>query len=236
MTQAGPDHRTPAEPEPEPAARREPDPAALVDLLGVLAYGELTGFDLLADSSRMAPTLAGRGALAELAAVEIGHHRRLTERLIELGADPDEAVAPFIPALDGYHATTRPTTWLEGLVKIYVGEGMAADFYREVAGFVDPSTRALVSEVLSDADSAAFAVREVRAAVTLDPVQAGRLSLWGRRLVGEAISQAQRVAAERDALTALIVTGSGDLTGVMSLINRITDRHAERMANLGLSA
>ena len=35
----------------------------------------------------------------------------------------------------------------------------------------------------------------------------GRLALWGRRLVGEALSQAQRVAAERDALAALLVGG-----------------------------
>ena len=45
----------------------EPTREALVDLLGVLAYGELTGFDRLADDARMAPTIAGRAALAELA-------------------------------------------------------------------------------------------------------------------------------------------------------------------------
>lgn len=211
------------------------DPAALIDLLGVLAYGELTGFDRLAEDARMAPTLAGRAALAELAAVEIGHYRRLVGRLTELGADPTAAMLPFAAALDGFHATTRPRTWLEGLVKAYVGDGMAADFYREVAGFVDESTRRLVLEVLADADSAAFVVREVRAAIAADPAQAGRLSLWGRRLVGEAISQAQHVAAERDALTELIVNASGDFAGVMAMINRITDRHAERMEAMGLS-
>ena len=35
----------------------------------------------------------------------------------------------------------------------------------------------------------------------------GRLALWGRRLMGEALTQAQRVAAERDALTALLAGG-----------------------------
>ena len=39
-----------------------------------------------------------------------------------------------------------------------------------------------------------------------------------------------------DALTELIVNGSGDLYGVLALINRITERHTERMQALGLNS
>jgi len=213
-----------------------PEDAALIALLGALAYGELTAFDRLAEDSRMAPTLAGRAALAQMAAVEIGHYRLLAERLTSLGAVPEEAMTPFVAALDGFHATTVPADWLEGLVKAYVGDGLAADFYREVADFVDPATRELIIEVLADTGSAAFAVREVRSAIAANPAVAGRLALWGRRLVGEAISQTQHVLAEHDSLTELLMQGTGDLTGVMALINRITGKHAERMATLGLDS
>jgi hypothetical protein len=222
-------------PDPDERASAERSQNAVVDLLGVLAYGELTAFGRLADDSRLAPTLGGRAALAEMAAAEIGHFGRLRARLTELGVEPDAAMAPFIVPLDAFHDSTRPRTWLEGLVKAYVGDGIAADFYREIAGWLDPPTRDLVLEVLEDTGHAAFAVREVRAAIDADQRVAGRLALWARRLLGEAITQAQRVAADRDALAELIVGGSGDLAGIGALFKRLTDAHAQRLRNLGLS-
>ncbi|MCU1658426.1 MAG: uncharacterized protein JWO57_3082 [Pseudonocardiales bacterium] len=213
-----------------------PSPEALVDLLGALAYGELSAFDRLADDARMAPTLPGRAEMSAMATVEFGHYERLAARLRELGSAPEEAMEPFVAALESYHSLTTPSTWLEGVVKAYVGDGMAADFYREVATFVDASTRALINEVLTDGGRAEFAVREVRAAVSAQPALAGRLALWARRLVGEAISQTQHVLADRDALMVLLVSGTGDLTGVAGLIGRITDRHEDRMIALGLNS
>jgi hypothetical protein len=211
------------------------DNPAVVDLLGVLAYAELTAFDRLAEDARLAPTLGGRAALARMAAAEIAHHGRLTERLAELGVDPAQAMAPFVSALDAFHEGTRPSTWLEGLVKAYVGDGLATDFYREIASFLPEPDKALVLEVLADTGHAEFAVREVRAAIRADRKVPGRLSLWGRRLVGEAITQTQAVIAEHDRLAELIITGTGDLAGVSRLIERITSAHTQRMKALGLN-
>jgi hypothetical protein len=213
-----------------------PETDALVDLLGALAYGELSAFDRLADDARMAPTLSGRAEMSAMAAVEFGHYQRLADRLTELGVSPEVAMEPFVAALETYHSLTEPSTWLEGVVKAYVGDGMAADFYREVATFVDPSTRDLINEVVTDAGRAEFAVREVHNAVAAQPALAGRLALWARRLVGEAISQTQHVLADRDALMMLLVSGSGDLAGIAGLVGRITDRHEERMVALGLNS
>ncbi|WP_409332161.1 ferritin-like fold-containing protein [Trujillonella humicola] len=208
---------------------------AVVDLLGALAYAELTAFDRLAEDARMAPTLGGHAALARMAAAELGHHVRLAERLAELGADPAGAMTPFVPALDAFHASTRPRTWLEGLVKAYVGDGLAADFYREVAVFLPEPDRGLILEVMADTGHSDFAVREVRAAIATNRTVAGRLALWGRRLVGEAITQSQAVIAERDELARLIMEGTGDLSGIGRLIERITSTHTERMRTLGLN-
>jgi tRNA-(MS[2]IO[6]A)-hydroxylase (MiaE)-like len=213
-----------------------PDSDAVIDLLGALAYAELSAFDHLADDAGLAPSLTGRTQMSALAAEEFGHYLALAEQLTALGAQPEAAMAPFVAALETYHSLTKPSTWLEGVVKAYVGYGLAGDFYREVATFVDDETGGLIKDVLSDAGRAEFAVREVEAAIAEQPAVAGRLALWGRRLVGEAISQTQHVLADRDSLMMLLVQGTGDLAGVAALITRITDRHAERMGALGLDS
>jgi hypothetical protein len=208
---------------------------AVVDLLGVLAYAELTAFDRLAEDARLAPTLDGRAALARMAAAEIAHHQRLDQRLRELGVVPADAMAPFVAPLDAFHDSTRAGTWLEGLVKAYVGDGLATDFYREVAAFLPEPDRGLVLEVLADTGHADFAVREVRAAIAGDRRVGGRLALWARRLVGEAMTQSQAVIAERDGLADLLITGTGDLNGIAELLGRLTTAHSRRMETLGLN-
>jgi hypothetical protein len=209
--------------------------AATIDLLGVLAYGELTAFERLASDARLAPTISDKAALATMAAAEFAHFTQLRDHLTTLGIDPEEAMAPFVGPVDEFHDTTDPNNWLEGLIKAYVGDGLATDFYREVSAFVqDDATRALVLEVLADTGQAEFAVARVREATAADPALGGRLALWARRLVGEALLQAQRVAVERDALTELLVGGSGDLAGIARLLTRLTDNHTARMQSLGL--
>jgi tRNA-(MS[2]IO[6]A)-hydroxylase (MiaE)-like len=212
----------------------------IVDLLGALAYGELTAFERLAEDSKLAPTIADKAALAAMACAEFGHFTALRDRLEALGADPAEAMAPFEATFDRFHEHTAPADWLEGLVKAYVGDGLAADFYREVAAYVDADSRELILHTLSDTGYSEFAVERVRTAIAEDPVVGGRLALWGRRLVGEALSQAQLVVAERDGLSALLAGGVDrpglDLAAIGRMFARLTENHAERMAKLGLSA
>jgi 3-oxoacyl-(acyl-carrier-protein) synthase len=216
--------------------------AAVVDLLGVLAYGELSAFVRLAADAALAPVIGAEAQLAGMAVAEFRHFTLLRDRLSELGVDPEAAMEPFVAPINGFHESTAPADWLEGLMKAYVGDGVSVDFYREVARFLDPATQALVLGVLEDTGHSAFVVSTIREAIAEDPRVAGRLALWGRRLMGEMLSQAQRTAAERDALSNLLVGGIGsgmtgfDLAEVGRMFARLTEEHTRRMRALGLSA
>lgn len=216
------------------------DRDALGDLFGALAYAELTASLQLAVDAGRAPGIRVQAALGRMMTVEFGHFERLTSRLAELGRDPEEAMAPFVPAIRAYHERTMPSDWLEGLVKAYVGDGIARDFYREIAVHLDAPDRELVEQVLGDGGQDELVVALVTEAIGADLRLSGRLALWGRRLVGEAIAQTQFVMVERDSLASLILgggLGAGlDLAELGRMITRLTEAHAARMQRLGLSA
>ena len=212
-----------------------PQLAALKDLLGLICYGQLAAFGRLATQSADAPDLARRALMSQLAAAELAPYRRLAERLAELGIAPEDAMAPFVAPLDAYHDSTRPADWLEALVKAYIGDGIADDFYREIANLLDDPDRSLILEVLHERALAEFAVEHVREAIAAEDGRGDQLALWARRLVGEAVTQTQRVAAMNPALAGLIASAESDPNGRGELIKRLVAAHAARMRSLGLS-
>lgn len=209
--------------------------AAAVDLIGVLAYGELVAFERNGVDASQAPTLRDKVELGRLAAVEHRHFEALCGFLTSNGIDPLAAMEPFVAAFDAFHDNTAPRDWLEGLMKTYVGDGIAADFYREVAGLLDGAEADIVLSVLNDSQDSAYVVGRLREAIEADPTVAGRLALWGRRLMGEMISQGTLVAGSRPPLRAALAE-RGTQLDLGGLVNRLALAHGRRMDALGLAS
>ncbi|KAA8959001.1 ferritin-like fold-containing protein [Mycobacterium sp.] len=205
------------------------------ELFALLAYGEVAAFYRLADEARMAPNLRGRISMARMAAAEMGHFEVLREALESRGVDVVAAMSKYSSALDDYHRLTTPSTWLEALVKTFVGDALAADFYLEIADGLPDEVADVVRATLSETGHSQFVVAEVRAAVTSSAKQRSRLALWSRRLLGEAITQAQYVLAEHDELVDLVVSGTDGLTQLAGFFDRLQNTHDARMRELGLA-
>ena len=79
----------------------------------------------------------------------------------------------------------------------------------------------------------------LKSALADDPRLASRLALWGRRLLGEALTQAQRVSYEHAFLASLIRAGGEDNAAakelVSGLISGLARNHSRRMTQLGLT-
>ena len=147
-------------------------------------------------------------------------------------------MSQYASALENYHRLTTPSTWLEALVKTYVGDALAADFYLEIADVLPDEVADVVRAVLSETGHSQFVVAEVRAAVTASDRQRHRLALWSRRLLGEAITQAQYVLADHDELVDLVVSGTDGLGQMAEFFDRLQHTHStpDARARPGLSA
>jgi 1,2-phenylacetyl-CoA epoxidase catalytic subunit len=208
----------------------------VADLLGVLAYGELSAFERLSSSARYSPTLHDRAVLGRMAVVEFQHYELVRARLEHMGLDTEAAMLPFQPSVDHFHERTRPADWYEALMKAYVIDTVSADFYRAVGRYVDAGTRELIGQVRSTGESTAVLQERLKAALADDPRLASRLALWARRLLGEVLTHAQRVSLEHAFLAGLSgLDDAGAKEFVSGLTAELAANHARRMAGLGLA-
>jgi len=213
----------------------------VADLFGVMAYGELSAFERLSSDARYSPTLHDRAVLGRIAVIEFQHYEIVSAKLAAMGVDVEDAMLPFQAAVDHFHERTRPADWYESLMKAYVVDTVSADFYHMVARYVDAETRDVIEQIQSSEEATAVLRERLKGALADDPRLASRLALWGRRLLGEAVTQAQRVGYEHAFLSGLLTdaaSGANDAAArelVRSLTTELAGNHSRRMVQLGLS-
>jgi hypothetical protein len=208
----------------------------LTDLLGAMAYGELSAFERLSSDARYAPTLHDRAVLGRIAVIEFQHYELVSAKLEAMGVDAEAAMLPFQPSVDHFHERTRPADWYESLMKAYVIDTVTADFYRAVSRGFDADTQALVEQIQAD-EGATGALRErLRTALADDPRLSSRLSLWARRLLGEALTQVQWVGFEHAFVGSPVGAEEERLKDfVPGLMAELAANHSRRMTQLGLA-
>ncbi|MFZ2241108.1 MAG: ferritin-like fold-containing protein [Gordonia amarae] len=211
--------------------------SATTKLFAILLAGEHAAFTRLMIESQLAPGVGGQIALGKMIAAEVDHYATLENHLRADGIDPVAAIARYRSVFDQYHRATTPSNWNEVLVKAYIGDNLAADFYAEFIDVVPAVPIGdTIREVMSQTDNSQFACAEVRAAIARDPDIAAPLKLWARRLLGEAVTHAQWVLAAEEDVTDLLFAGGTSLQGVANFFDTVEQRHAQRMEDLGLVA
>jgi len=78
----------------------------MIELLGVLAYGEMTACERLAEDAKMAPDLKTKAEIMAMEAAEFDHFAKLRDRLVELGEDPYETMSMLTHTFDRFHLQT----------------------------------------------------------------------------------------------------------------------------------
>jgi hypothetical protein len=194
------------------------------DFLGQLAYLQLSSFEIMTAELKFAPTTLAKTQLSEASAKNFEKYRQLSRKLAGLGLDPTDAMDPFVERIDTFHSRTAGLDWYENILKIYLAVGFLDDFYRRLAVGLPAELRSDIDKILSDKTIERFVKLVLVPAMVEDQQLGSRLSLWGRRIMGDVILE----------LRAVVPTA--DYVQIEALVTELIAAHSLRMDGLGLAA
>lgn len=239
-----PNASAPSSPVPAPPSEAAADAA---DLLALVAQMETTAFLRFAGAASEAADPERRLQLVRLASASADRQEQVLDRTAEVLGTQDAALERYIAfdgAFDEFNSRTRATGWWEELVKGYVGHGVAYDFCKIVAGALDDESREVVVAAIDGELTSEAAIVLVDEATDDDEQLASRLALWGRRVVGEALSVVQVLLTEHASLQRLLARaaeaasadGEAPASVTTWVFGQLTAEHARRMGRVGLAA
>ena len=201
----------------------------LVPFLAHAAYLQLTTFETLSKAIEDAPTPRSKEALSRVAALSLAKQHGLVAELARKGEDPGVAMDAYSARIDDFRRRATGADWHETMLAAYVTAGLLDDFYRRLAGGLPEDAERRVAVVFGNGDGHDILVDELRREIDADPEIAGKLAMWGRRLVGDTLLIA------RSAL-AIPKSGHTDEARLEPVFTELIAAHTRRMDVLGLTA
>ncbi|GAB3054869.1 ferritin-like fold-containing protein [Sediminivirga luteola] len=210
---------------PRPAAAQDHEAAPAARILAFLALAELSSFERFSTDAQFAPNLEDKVALGGLAVAEYRLFEVLRQRLAALGFEAVALMEEMQGPLQAFTRQTRPGDWYESLMKSYVVDSIFRDVHREVITRLDEESRTVALAVVDHTAPAEYLHERLGEAVAEDELLAGRLALWGRRLVAESIRRGRETLLQAD-----------PEAPAAQIMSSVTEAHSKRMASLGLVA
>ena len=177
-------------------------------VLGVVVYSCTVSSIRHAKDADRAPSMAECGEMLRMSA----------ERVAALDG---------LGALGDFDQRLRPLDWAERLLKTHLALGLLADFCRTLAAGLSEPLRSGLGGALVEDRFTRFAADALVPGIDSDPQLAGRLGLWGRRVVGEGIGTLQRMLASFPPL----LDGAAGLEDIHAVLS---EGAVTRMRSLGL--
>ncbi|MDR1426697.1 MAG: ferritin-like domain-containing protein [Bifidobacteriaceae bacterium] len=212
-------------------APRSPERAAAVSVLAFAAAAKQTAFCHHARDAAASDRVAIRVTMADIAAAEQDRCALARRRLGELGVDAFSEMTPYLRELAGFDRGLSTDQWWERTLGSYLAHGIAVDMQRTAAARLDPLAAGLLAGLLEDCAGADYLRALLVHAIRGDGRREARLSLWGRRVAGDALGVATGMVARIPAMAELFSQDSG----AGSLHAELSAEHSRRMDGLGLS-
>lgn len=197
--------------------------------LGQAAYLQLGYFETLSEMIALTPELAEKESLSRAAGAALDKHEALVRVIRERAADPTELMLPFREPLDAFRRKTRAERREETLLSVHITAGILDDFYVALAASYGETGRQVARALRADHSRQAI-VDIVNEKIRSDEEWRSLLSLWGRRLVGDALLICRSALHDDTVASALAATA------VEPVYTELMSAHARRMDVMGLNA
>jgi hypothetical protein len=210
---------------------------ATVELLGVLAYGQLRSFAAMSAAVRFAPDARSADRIAAFARREHEAYEALLAHLATLTELPTAAMDRQKALFDQFFGRAPLDDWFGASVFFAFGIPLARDFMRTVVPVLDAASADVVVRTLDDrAEVEAAAVALLRSQLATE-VARERARAIVADLLGQALTAFQHAAADSDALAILLGAGDGEdeaSVEVRRLAMELLTTHRARLIELGL--
>lgn len=157
-------------------------------------------------------------------------YRRIRELLAEYSKDPVAALVEPRDALARHLQRVQSTRWYERVGTVWVLGGFTRDFSLGLAHGLGSSLADRIAEILADRGDEDMLVEVLGRVLAADERYSSRLSLWARRLVGDAML----VCAET--VSANAKADSGLIAKLEPFFVEPIAAHTRRLDRLGLTA
>ncbi len=181
----------------------------------------------LAKDASLCPAVEQEIALGKMSATAWENYQQIAQAGKNLGVDLAEEMKQYMGLTVQLEERLRPTDWYERLVKSYVTIGAMADFNRALTAGLSPQLQTNLAEIPWDCGQEEWAVPVITQACATQPTVPARLSLWGRRVLGDVRSTIRQA-----------ILGYPELIGegAQDIPEEIKEHHRLRMERTGLKA
>lgn len=215
---------------------------ATVELMGVLAYGQLRSFAAMSSAVRFAPDARAADRIAGFARREHEAYELLHDHLATLTELPTAAMDRQKDLFDRFFARAPLDDWFGATVFFAFGIPLARDFMRVVVVRLADASAEVVLRALDDrAEVEDAAVALLRAQLT-DDADRARARAIVADLLGQALTAFQQAVTDSDALGVLVAGPVGATmeadddaaAEVRRLAMELLAAHRARVVALGL--
>lgn len=197
------------------------------ELVGLGAYLCISAEGRIVKDSQEAPTLQQEVALARIASGAWRAYEYLEKRASDANLDIYALMEPSHGLIGQLESRLRPSGWWDRVAKTYVSVGVMVDTWCLLAERLDQGQ--LITDELRNAwGHTEWARNLIAQGDDSDPTLAPRLSLWGRRVVGDVMSTTIAAVSCYPGLKAVLDTDREGITA------QVMAAHSERMKAAGL--